>query len=214
MSRPARSRLPGDAEVDLLGPTELGAAAHVAARALHDDPMFVFLSGDTERRGRAMPVYLRALLQSGLAGRTTYVVRRGAVVCGVAGWLPPGAYPLPVSRRLRQSLGALRALSLVPRSIPAGLRALSATERAHPAEEHWYLALLAVEPAEQGHGFGAALVQEILGREGADFWPAYLETTNARNVPWYRRFGFEVERELRPFSSGPSIWTMRRPSAD
>lgn len=214
MSDAVRPQLPGNSQVDVIGATEIGAAAHVAARALHDDPMFVFLSNDAPRRRRALPVFLRAVLESGLAGRATYVARRSGVVCGVAAWLSPGTYPLSASRRARQALGALRALAATPRTIPAGLSAMIAMERAHPLEEHWYLALLAVDPAEQGHGFGAALLQEILTREGADLWPAYLETTNPRNLAWYGRFGFDVEEELRPIATGPAIWTMRRPSAD
>jgi hypothetical protein len=42
--------------------------------------------------------------------------------------------------------------------------------------------------------------------------PAYLETSNPKNLAWYRRFGFEIERELRVGAAKPAIWTMRRPA--
>lgn len=211
MVRDLEPRIPDDSEIGAIGATELGAAAHVAARALHDDPMFVHLADDPDRRRRGMPVYMRASLRATLPGDATYVVRRGGIVCGVASWLPPGRYPPPARRRLLQSIAAVRALSAVPRSLPDAFRVTNAIERVHPHEEHWYLALLGVDPAEQGHGFGAALVQEVLDRDGVRPWPAYLETTNPRNIAWYRRFGFEVEEELRPMAHGPGIWTMRRP---
>lgn len=207
-------RIPDDSELGHIGPTELGAAAHLAARALHDDPMFVHLANDPDRRRRGMPVYMRATLQATIPAGATYVVRRSGIVCGVASWLPPGRYPPAAWRRVLQSVAAVRALAAVPRSLPDAFRATNAIERVHPHEEHWYLALLTVDPAEQTHGFGAALVRAVLDRDDVRAWPAYLETTNPRNIAWYRRFGFEVEQELRPLGHGPAIWTMRRTPED
>ena len=38
---------------------------------------------------------------------------------------------------------------------------------------------------------------------------AYLESTNARNLPLYQRFGFEVTRMIRVGAS-PAVWPMIR----
>jgi ribosomal protein S18 acetylase RimI-like enzyme len=42
--------------------------------------------------------------------------------------------------------------------------------------------------------------------------PAYLESSNERNVPLYERLGFEV-RERYVLPSGPPVWLMWRPAA-
>jgi GNAT superfamily N-acetyltransferase len=77
--------------------------------------------------------------------------------------------------------------------------------------EHWYLAVLGVEPARQGQGVGGALMQPVLAQADAQHWPCYLETQKERNVPFYRRHGFEVVVELEPQADGrPRLWTMRR----
>jgi ribosomal protein S18 acetylase RimI-like enzyme len=189
---------------------ELHETASVAARALHDDPLFAHLAPDQRLRRRGMPVYFRANLGATARLEVTTVARRQGRVVGVASWVPPGRYPLSPGNQVRQALGALRALVLRPRSIPDGFRMLRAIERVHPHEPHWYLSLLAVDPAQQGHGIGAALIEDGLARAD-DGLPAYLETSNPKNLAWYRRFGFQIEQELRIDAAKPGIWTMRRP---
>ena len=39
--------------------------------------------------------------------------------------------------------------------------------------------------------------------------PAFLETGNPRNVPYYERFGFRVIDEGDAPGGGPRIWFMR-----
>ncbi len=40
--------------------------------------------------------------------------------------------------------------------------------------------------------------------------PAYLESSNERNLPLYERNGFRVTGNLRALSHGPTIWRMWR----
>lgn len=207
-----RPRLPRDSGVAVVEAVEIDPASHVAARAFHDDPAFRYLVKDDARRRRGLPTFFRASLDATSRAGTTFVARRAGVVAGVGSWLPPGRYPLSATTQLRQALGTLRALVHAPLSIPNSVRALVAIDRVHPHDEHWYLSLLCVDPAEQSHGYGAALVARGLERADADALPAYLETSNPRNLAWYARFGFEVERELHPWRDGPALWTMRRPA--
>jgi hypothetical protein len=45
----------------------------------------------------------------------------------------------------------------------------------------------------------------------ADGWPAFLETSTPRNVPFYRSLGFQVVDEQRAPDGGPMIWFMQTP---
>ena len=86
-----------------------------------------------------------------------------------------------------------------------------AMERHHASvpRDHWYLSVLGTDPDRQGKGIGAALVQPVLDLCDAEGLGAYLESSKESNIPYYRRFGFEVSGELR-FRGGPPIWPMWR----
>jgi ribosomal protein S18 acetylase RimI-like enzyme len=75
--------------------------------------------------------------------------------------------------------------------------------------EAWYLEVLGVDPDAQGAGLGAALIQHGLSLAGAAGAGAFLETSVARNVPYYERFGFEVVEEADMPGGGPHVWFMR-----
>lgn len=79
----------------------------------------------------------------------------------------------------------------------------------HPQEPHWYLALIGVEPTQQGKGYGSALVQQTLKQCDRDRIPAYLESSNPANIPFYQRHGFEVLGTIQAGSS-PTIFPMIR----
>jgi hypothetical protein len=49
-----------------------------------------------------------------------------------------------------------------------------------------------------------------LDRCDAEGAPAYLESTNPANVPYYQRFRFEVTGEITVPDGGPPIWQMWR----
>jgi GNAT superfamily N-acetyltransferase len=79
----------------------------------------------------------------------------------------------------------------------------------HPIEPHWYLPMIGTDPAQQGKGYGSALLKHALSicdREGS---PAYLESSNPGNIPLYQRFGFEVVGKIQAGSS-PTIFPMLR----
>lgn len=80
----------------------------------------------------------------------------------------------------------------------------------HPEEPHWYLAVLGSDPSVRGAGFGHALMQSRLMRCDVEYAPAYLESSNPDNVPYYERFGFRVTGEIKLPDDGPSLWPMWR----
>jgi ribosomal protein S18 acetylase RimI-like enzyme len=79
----------------------------------------------------------------------------------------------------------------------------------HPEEPHWYLAMIGVDPAQQGRGYGSAILKESLRRCDEEGVIAYLESSNPKNVPLYERFGFEVLDFVQP-GDFPGIYPMIR----
>ncbi len=184
---------------------DLAAVAATHVRAFADDPLFTHLVPDRRRWDRLAHHLFRVAAAPVLDEGSVWVddeVRAAAV------WAPPG-HRIDHWRELR----AMPALaSLFRLRSWAGLRYQSATRRAHPAEPHWYLAVLGTDPAHQGRGLGAAVLEPILARCDEEGRPAYLESSKEANLAFYARFGFELTGELRPDGDGPAVWTMWRPA--
>ena len=81
----------------------------------------------------------------------------------------------------------------------------------HPDEPHWYLPLIGVDPAQQGKGLGDALMRHALVRCDRAGQPAYLESSNPRNISLYRRHGFEELGTIQAGSSPALVPMLRRP---
>jgi ribosomal protein S18 acetylase RimI-like enzyme len=79
----------------------------------------------------------------------------------------------------------------------------------HPAEPHWYLPLIGVDPTRQNKGYGSMLMQQALAACDSAGMPAYLESSNPRNVTLYLRHGFEIAGTIQAGSS-PPMFAMRR----
>jgi ribosomal protein S18 acetylase RimI-like enzyme len=122
----------------------------------------------------------------------------------VALWLPPGAEPD------MEALGQAFAEAGIapPEEAPEFFARQGA---AHPHEPHWYLPFIGVDPAAQGRGLGSALLEAGLAEVDTAGLPAYLESTNPRNVPLYERFGFRVVGEIQVGAS-PVMHPMWRPA--
>lgn len=89
--------------------------------------------------------------------------------------------------------------------------ALDLLDRRHPREPHWYLFVVGSDPARRGRGLGHAVIAPVLDRCDEDGLPAYLESSNPANVPYYARMGFEVTGELTRAGCPPLIPMRRQP---
>ncbi|MFL0355728.1 GNAT family N-acetyltransferase [Erythrobacter sp. GH1-10] len=84
-------------------------------------------------------------------------------------------------------------------------------EHYHPKEEHWYLPIIGADPQYLGQGLGGALMKHGCARIDEDGLPAYLESSNPRNISLYERHGFEVMGEIRS-GNAPVMTPMYRPA--
>jgi ribosomal protein S18 acetylase RimI-like enzyme len=187
--------------------------ADALAAAFHDDPVMCWLFGQKPPRPQR---YARPFFESEarrhLAHPTVYTTDDHA---GAAFWDPPGEWKTPITAVLRQAPLLLRGIQ--HRTVGA-MRGLARIEKAHAQHpEHYYLAVLGTRPDRQGEGLGAALLSPVLSTCDEEGIGAYLESSKEANIPYYRRFGFEVVGEV-AFPGGPSLWPMWRdpqaPAAD
>jgi GNAT superfamily N-acetyltransferase len=197
--------------LDVSETRNLNDAAAVAARAFQFDPFFEYLSWRPLLRARGLGIYTKTLLAAlGDRGKVYGARRQQQRLIGVAAWIGPGDYPLPIGAQAHQALGALWALWPQPRGLLDGAKYLLEVERVHPKDPHWYLNLLVADPSDQRGGVGTALLTPMLDRIDEQALPAYLETQNPDNLAYYGRFGFEVREELKPVADGPHLWTLWR----
>ncbi len=78
-----------------------------------------------------------------------------------------------------------------------------------PNEPCWFMDLVAVHLSARGRGLGGQLVEHGLALASNDGVPAFLETSQPGNIPFYERFGFRVVGEEQAPDGGPTIWFMR-----
>ena len=184
-------------------PGERAAIVAMLAAAFQDDPVMAFIFPDATDRRRRLP-RLMAILYDGDGAHGACFVTAGCEAATL--WRAPGLGKLRWPEKLRHGLPWLHAACP---ALPRALAVSAASDAAHPLEPHWYLHIVGCRPQAQGHGHGAAAITPGLARADADGVPAYVETANERNLPFYRRLGFEVTHEWR-VPNGPRHWSMLR----
>ena len=105
---------------------------------------------------------------------------------GAALWLPPNVDPdVDTILGLIQETTSEESQNIVP-------EVFEKMSGYHPNEPHWYLPLLGVDPHHHGKGLGSRLMKHALTVCDKDNSLAYLESSNPRNIPFYKRHGFEL----------------------
>jgi ribosomal protein S18 acetylase RimI-like enzyme len=180
--------------------------AQALASAFQDDPVIAWVLPDKHRRRVVLPAFMELRLRNlAFPYDEVWMIQGGAAA---AAWVPPpGTWQLSPAQRMRLLPPMLRFLRL---RTPTVLRGLSRMEACHPHEPpHWYLFIIGSEQAAQGRGLGSALLSHMLNRIDIERFPAYLESSNERNLDLYARHGFRVTGEV-TIPSGPTIRSMWR----
>jgi ribosomal protein S18 acetylase RimI-like enzyme len=180
---------------------EESAVSAVVILAFATDPMTRWSLGDAHTYLSVMPDLIRAFGAAAYDSDSAYVTDDFG---GAALWLPPGAEPD------LETLGRLIRTNADPAILSDVDAIFDAMMGYHPKVPHWYLPLIGTDPARQGQGIGSALMRHALARCDREGAVAYLESSNPRNIPLYRRHGFEVLGTIQAGSS-PVLTPMLRP---
>ncbi len=178
-------------DVRPIQPGDLEPLSAMLARSFDDDPIFRAILPDDAHRRRALPILFRAWIARLHLGRPgSYTTDDHA---GAALWAMPGQWSIGPFTLLVMGPAMLSALRM--RAWP-GLRVLHAVEAPHPREPHRYLRVIGCDPSRQGQGVGARLLAPTLAELDANGEAAYLESSNEKNLSFYRRHGFEPRGEV------------------
>src|SRR4051812_20030253 len=186
------------------------AVGAALADAFRDDPVIGWLIPfDVAHREQRLLTFFTSMSRSYLR-RDKHAYLAGDAV-GAALWSAPGSWALPWSEIMRETGPAMRAFG---RNLPRALRTQLEAEAGHPKDpKHWYLGYLGVTCGHQGQGIGSVILREVLDRADAAGVPAYLESSNERNLTLYERHGFVVTTSYAALGRGPTVWRMWREPA-
>ncbi|MCC6859453.1 MAG: GNAT family N-acetyltransferase [Bryobacterales bacterium] len=168
--------------------------------AFSSDPAARWVYPDPLQYLAHFPCFVRAFGGKAFGNGTAHVAEEYA---GAALWLPPEVQP-----------DEEELAGVLDRTVASAIRSdvfavFDQMGRCHPREPHWYLPLIGVENRFQGRGYGSALLSRALAECDRDRLPAYLESSNPRNIPLYERHGFQVVGTIQAGSS-PALYPMLR----
>jgi GNAT superfamily N-acetyltransferase len=189
-------------EVRRLEPAERETALTSTVAAFATDPLLRWVWPSDDRYRACAPGFFGLLIDLRRAGGEIWAADGGAAV---AMWDPPGGLyampPVDPWPRLQESFEPHE------RERWATYDRLVGERESAP---HWYLGVLATDPARQGRGLAAAVVAPVLAACDRTGVPAWLETASTANVAYYARFGFLPVRQAELPDGGPQCWLLRR----
>ncbi len=187
---------------------EAALLGEVLADAFAEDPVFAWLIPPQLRgRDNRLRTFFTSMSRGYLRrGKPCYLTGDASAA---ALWAAPGAWAMPLSQMILEAAPSGLAFR---RRLLRALRTQLQIERLHAGQSppHWYLGYLGTRRDRQGQGLGTQMLREVLAGLDADGVPAYLESSNERNLPLYERNGFRVVGELQALGHGPTIWRMWR----
>ncbi len=180
---------------------EEAAVIAILTLAFDNDPATRWTWPEPKAFLEAFPRFAKALGGAAFGSGTAHRIGFAAAAL----WLPPGTEPddAAIAALMQATADAQTAVDG-----PAIMRQMTGYR---PREPNWYLPLIGVDPAHQGKGLGGALLKhatDICDRDGV---PAYLESSNPRNVPLYERHGFEVLGKIQAGGSPTVVPMLRKP---
>jgi GNAT superfamily N-acetyltransferase len=178
------------------------------ASAFANDPLFTWMAGVGPNQSiePKLRIVFNTFLKLDLV-RDEHLVFMDEDGIGVAIWKAPNKWKMANGDMLRALPSMLRSFGTKATRM---MGAFNAIEKVHPKEEHYYLEALGTRQDMQSKGVGSAVIRDMLDRCDREGVPAYLESSNVRNVPFYARHGFEATGEIVVGKGAPTVTAMWR----
>jgi GNAT superfamily N-acetyltransferase len=190
---------------------DIAEAARVCARAFRDTPHVVYFFADETRRERDSAAMFEMRIRYGF--RYGEVLVSSEELEGIAVWLPSERASMTLWRQIRS--GGARLYRTAGSDAVARMTYVAEhndrLRRKHVEGRHWFLSILAVDPAHQHQGHATRLVKGMLDRADREAIPCYAETTEPDLLPFYERLGFEPGAESTVPGTDLTVWPLVRP---
>lgn len=192
-------------------------ASPSAVAALEDDPFYRSIcapyDGDTTRRRAVLAKYFDYSIQEGRElGRCIHLADEAR---GVAVWLLPQSPELESEAAERKRTFLEAALTTEGFANYYEIIDFMSTKAATLIDDAaWYLSIVAVDPAVQGHGLGRKLLEPTITEADRAGVTCYLETFSQRNLSFYQRLGFTAAARFTEPTTGADYTVMVRPPGE
>ncbi|MEJ2082897.1 MAG: hypothetical protein P8Y94_12185, partial [Acidobacteriota bacterium] len=183
--------------VERLDPSELGVAARVLAEAYTEDPVHLWAMPKAATRLEDATVFFTLFLRwmrryswdvFGTADRSAVVVTW--LVCEGKRGYPDGVRYMPPLLRARSHANEF----------------FRWVDTFRPKFNHRYLEFIGALPTAP-LGTGLFLLENVLRMCDREGLPVWAWSSNPRNLPFYRRLGFEIGTELHWHENAPHVTT-------
>lgn len=83
-------------------------------------------------------------------------------------------------------------------------------KKKHPKTDFIYLWFIGILPEYQKKGQGSKMLEELIELSENNKMPIYLETSMPENLPFYKKYSFEIYHEWQSEDAGFTVWFMKR----
>lgn len=186
-------------------PGDTSGIVDTLADAFFTDPVWGWAFSDPIRRKAQYGVWFEILVESAVGHQWVWTTPAHEAV---SVWLPPGCPEMSeadeerLNHKLEEMVGERAQL----------LREIfECFEASHPRDrEHFYLSLLGTHTRHRGLGIGMDLLAANLSAIDTLHMPAYLESTNPKNLRRYESVGFAICGTFGLPDDGPIVTQMWR----
>ena len=193
-------------EVRKVQKADIPALIKMLLRAFDNDPFVNYFCRQDKKRTKRTKKFFEFYFEK-------MAMPHGEVYCtnnllGASLWSPPGKWKLSFFKQLFAFPEMIYTTSI--KNFLSRIIFINSVEKYHPEEPHWYLQVIGTDPINQCQGIGSAVLRPVLSICDQEGIPAYLETSNELNIPFYEAKGFFVTKELEKNGDNPKIWLMLR----
>jgi GNAT superfamily N-acetyltransferase len=173
-------------EIRLAAASDATSIGRIFGLGFEDDPVLGWVFRDPGRVEKLTAMFTFLLAEDFIPPGTTWAADGAA-----AAWRPPTEGE-PGDDHLDRFFAAMSAAPTTDEDFGRLAVLGEAVGAVHPTEPHWYLGVVATLPDRRAQGLGSALLAASLAVVDESHQPAYLESSNPRNVSLSERHGFEV----------------------